>query len=375
MDDTAAERERVGKRAGITGLICNIVLAAVKIVIGILTGAVSVMGDAVNNLSDSLSSIITLLGFKLSGKKSDETHPYGHGRFEYFAGLFISVGVIAVALNLLITSIQKISEKTDINVSFTEIIILALSIGVKLGMGIFYSRVAKKIRSSAMKAAAADSFSDCLTTSVALASIILVRFFDINVDGYCGAVVSLIVIWNGFKCAKETVDLLIGQAPSKEVLNELISTAKANEEVLGVHDLRVHDYGPGREFASMHIEVRADMSLVDSHNLVDRIEHEIEKKGLVREIAIHCDPLILDEDNIKLRDRVKTMVSKIDRTFTAHDIRYRGSELVFEVVIPFECKQTKEEVEKAVREAVRGEFGDIETHICVDRGDSDTISC
>lgn len=375
MDDIAAERERQGKRAGITGLICNLILSAIKIVIGILTGAVSVMGDAVNNMSDSLSSLITLLGFKLSGKKSDETHPYGHGRFEYFAGLFISVGVIAVAINLLITSVNKIINSSDINVSITEIIILSLTIGVKLGMGIYYSKVAKNIKSSAMKAAASDSFSDCLTTSVALISIILVRFFNINVDGYCGAVVSLLVIFNGYRSAKETVDLLIGEAPSKEVLNELIATAKENEEVLGVHDLRVHDYGPGREFASMHIEVSADMSLVDSHNLVDKIEHEIVKKGLVREMTIHCDPLILDEQNSRLRDRVKDLVEKIDKTFTVHDIRYRGSALVFEVVIPFECKRTKEEVDKAVREAVRADFGDIEADIYVDRGDFEAISC
>ncbi|MBO4408696.1 MAG: cation transporter [Clostridiales bacterium] len=375
MENTAEQREKLGKRAGITGLICNMVLSGIKIAIGVMTGAVSVMGDAVNNLSDSLSSIITLLGFKLSGKKSDETHPYGHGRFEYFAGLFISVGVIAVAINLLITSVQKIINVSDINVSVTEIIILSLTIGVKLGMGIFYSRVAKKIKSSAMKAAASDSFSDCLTTSVALASIILVRFFNINIDGYCGAAVSLVVIFNGYRSAKETIDLLLGEAPSKEVLNELIATAKENEEVLGVHDLRVHDYGPGREFASMHIEVSADMSLVDSHNLVDKIEHEIVKKGLVREMTIHCDPLILDEQNSRLRDRVKDLVEKIDKTFTVHDIRYRGSALVFEVVIPFECKRTKEEVDKAVREAVRADFGDIEADIYVDRGDFEAISC
>ena len=256
-------REQHGIFSGVVGLICNLLLTTFKIITGLVTGTMSIVGDSINNLSDAVSSVITLVGFKL-------------------AGLSVSVAVIAVAIELLRTSIQTILHPSRMKVDMGTIMILVVAIRIKLWMSFFYYRIADKIDSAAMRAAASDSRSDCITTGVALIAVIVKIVWNVNIDGYAGAIVSLFVIKAGFEAMYDTVVPLLGAAPSDEVIQRIKSMAEQYEEIQGVHDIRIHDYGPARTIASMHVEIPAEVGMIKAHEIVDSLEREIEEGHFVR---------------------------------------------------------------------------------------------
>lgn len=372
-------RQRYGVLAGIVGICCNIFLSVIKLVVGILSHSVSIAGDAVNNLSDSVSSVITLVSFRLSGKKADREHPYGHGRIEYISGFLVAAAVIAVAIELLKTSVESIIHGSSLDVSVYTIIILTCTILVKVWMSRFYLKISRRIDSAAMMATAKDSMADCLTTGVALISVIVKLTADVNIDGYAGALVSLLVIWSGVMSAKETIELLLGEAPSEETVRKIMDMTSAHEEIREVHDIRVHDYGPGRTFASMHVEMPYELGFVKAHEVVDILEQEITDAGIVGEITIHMDPIIGDDDEVnRLRGKTRELASVIDERITVHDFRIiRGesdNKIIFELTVPYDYEGTDEDIESRLRKELtairtddKGQCSD-SIRIIVDRG-------
>ena len=366
-------RKKYGMLAGVFGIFCNIMLSVLKIVIGVLSGAFSIVGDAVNNMSDAASSIITLVSFKLSGKPADKEHPYGHGRLEYMSGFIVAVLVLAIALNLLKESIVHIIKKTPINVSIVTIIILSCTILVKLYMSIFYMYISRQIKSTAMRVTAVDSRSDCICTSVALISVIVMLMFKVNIDGYAGAIVALFVIKAGIEGARDTLALLLGEGPDEELCEKLQKLTSEYEDILEVHDLRVHDYGPGRSFASMHVEVDAEIGIIRAHEIVDEIERRIVKDGLVSEITIHVDPVdAKDEFSNTIKKELEEKLKIICDSVTLHDFRtvHCGDTIkrvTFDITVPYDLGTPDDEIKDTAIKIVKGLSGNPEADIYIDR--------
>ena len=350
-------RSSYGLFSGFFGICCNTFLAAVKIILGLLSGSISIAADATNNLSDSLSSIITIIGFKLSIKPADREHPYGHGRLEYIAGFLVSISVIVVAIELLKESVTAIIKGREIEISILTITILIVSIIIKCLMGLFYRYMSKKIDSGALRAVATDSFNDCLTTGVSLISSLLIYIFNVNIDGYAGAVVSIVVMISGIQSAKEIIDSLLGEQPPEEIEDKIRETALADDRVLGVHDLRIHAYGPNMLMASLHVEVSYDMSLISAHEVVDDIEKKIVESGYVNEITIHVDPVITDdEEMLSLKKYTEAVIKDIDPDISLHDFRMLHSsnspKLSFDIIVPYELKMSDEELKEKISKKI-----------------------
>ena len=357
--DANNNRHKYGLMAGIVGICCNILLAAVKVVTGILTSSVSIASDAVNNASDSISSIVTLIGFKITGKPADKEHPFGHGRAEYITGFVIAAAVIAVALNLFKESVNDIFHPKELDVSIATIVILSVSILLKLWMSLFYSKIAKKISSEAMRATANDSRADCLTTGVALISVAVMLIWNINIDGYAGAVVSLIVVYSGFKSAKETIEPLLGTAPDKGKIKQIEEICEPIDEIIGVHDIMIHEYGHDVAIASLHVEMPYTLSLVKAHELVDHIERKIVSEGIVSEVTIHIDPVMIDdEEMLALREEITEHFAGINGDIEVHDFRLIRSgdhdRLVFEMIVPYDLELPDEDIRKDVESRLEG---------------------
>ena len=351
--DGTASRQEYGVLAGVVGICCNILLTAFKIVTGIVTGAVSIATDAVNNLSDAISSIITLVGFKITGKPADREHPYGHGRAEYLTGFIVAAAVIAVALTLLKESVSNIFSPDELDVSITTIIILIVSILIKLWMSLFYTKIAGKINSEAMMATAVDSRSDCITTGMALIAVVVMLVWNINIDGYAGAAVALFVIYSGFRSAKETIEPLLGRAPDKKLTDRITDIALSCEGILGVHDIRIHEYGHDIIIVSMHVEMPYTLSLTEAHRIADHIERTVTNQKLATEITIHVDPVNTDdEEMLTLRRTVSEHLMELDRRITVHDFRLiRGehhARLVFEVLVPYDLAMDDEGIREYI---------------------------
>ncbi|SCW57573.1 cation diffusion facilitator family transporter [Ruminococcaceae bacterium YRB3002] len=350
-------RQDYGVLAGIVGIICNLLLTGFKIATGLITGAVSIATDAVNNLSDAISSIVTLVGFRISGKPANRKHPYGHGRAEYLAGFIVAAAVIAVAISLFKESVENIFAPSELDVSITTIVILVVSILLKLWMSLFYTKIAKKISSEAMMATAVDSRSDCITTGMALVSVIAMLFFKVNIDGYAGAVVAVFVAVSGFKSAKDTIEPLLGKAPDPELIKEIEAEALSREGILNVHDIMIHEYGHDFKICSMHIELPSSMSLTEAHTIADSIERRVIEKGLVNEMSIHVDPIDLDDSELnELKTAITDYIRTIDPAMDIHDCRLIRSEhhtrLVFEVLKPYESAKTDEELQELLNAKV-----------------------
>ncbi len=346
-------RASYGLFSGFFGIVCNTFLAAVKIVLGLLSGSISIAADATNNLSDSLSSIITIVGFKLSVKPADREHPYGHGRIEYIAGFLVSISVIVVAIELLKESVTAIIKGREIEISVLTIAILVISIIIKCMMGLFYRYMSKKINSAALKAVAADSFNDCLTTGVSLISSVLIYAFNINIDGYAGAVVSIVVMISGLQSAKEIIDSLLGEKPPEDLEEKIKKTASENINVLGVHDLKIHAYGPNMRVASLHVEIPYNLDLISAHDIIDGIEKEIVTKGYVNDITIHIDPVITDDEEfLELKSFTEGVIKEIDQGISLHDFRLlhsaSKSRVSFDIVVPYEFDMPEEELKKKI---------------------------
>ena len=367
-----SQRHKYGLLAGVVGIICNILLACTKIVMGLLTGAVSIATDAVNNMSDAVSSIVTLVGFKISGKPADREHPYGHGRMEYIAGFVVAAAVIAVAINLFKESVSKIIHPNELDVNVTTIIILAITILVKLWMSLFYGKIAKRISSEAMRATAADSRADCITTGVALLSVAVMLVFKKNIDGWAGAIVSLLVIVSGLRSAKETIEPLLGAAPDKETIDKLEKELCSYDEILGVHDLRVHEYGHDVTVASVHVEMPHDCSLVRCHDIIDKIERDVTDKGIVTELTIHVDPVMTaDEEITFIRTELTKHMQSIDPKMNLYDFRLirgeEGDKLFFEILVSYDNPKTDDEIKKILCDKIKDLGKDLEAVITVDR--------
>ena len=349
-------RERYGILSGAVGIALNVMLFILKFFAGLLSRSIAITADAFNNLSDAGSSVITLLGFKLSSAEPDSEHPFGHGRIEYLSGLLVSAIIVIMGFELLRDSVDKIIHPQDMVFSPLVIVILIASIAVKMYMAYYNTSLAKKIDSAAMKATATDSMSDSLATFIVLVSTIFCEFSSLHIDGYCGVIVAAIVIWAGLSAGKETVDPLLGQPPEQGFVDQIEDIVMAQEGIIGVHDLVVHNYGPGRVMISLHAEVPANIDVMESHDVIDRTEH-ILKQQLHCEAVIHMDPVVTDDPRVDaLRDAVKEVVTKWNDKASIHDFRVvfgnTHTNLVFDIVVPYQMKDSEKDIQKAIQTRV-----------------------
>lgn len=348
--DQVSVRTSYGVMASIVGILCNVLLFAVKGTIGVLMHSIAVMADAFNNLSDAGSSVVGLLGVKMASKPADEEHPFGHGRMEYVAALAVSFIVLQVGLTLLKDSFGKIREPEEINFQIVSILILVLSIGVKGWLGFFNKKLGQRIDSKVMLATAADATGDVITTTATVASILFFRITGINIDGYMGIAVSLAVMWAGVGIARETLEPLLGEATTPEDYIKITKFVEGYDGIVGSHDLIVHNYGPGRNMASIHAEVPNDVDIEVSHEIIDRIERDAAKMlGIF--LVIHMDPVeTKDEQVLKVKEQVIKIMDALDKNVTIHDFRMVDGQkqinLIFDMVVPFEYTKEKEKILK-----------------------------
>ena len=344
--DQVSVRTSYGVMTSIVGILCNVLLFAVKGTIGILMHSIAVMADAFNNLSDAGSSVVGLLGVKMASKPADEEHPFGHGRMEYVSALAVSFIVLQVGLTLLKDSFGKIREPEELNFQIISIVILILSVGVKGWLGLFNKKLGEKIDSKVMLATAADAMGDVITTTATIASIIFFRITGINIDGYVGIAVSLVVMWAGIGIAKDTLEPLLGEATTPEDYIRITKFVEGYDGIVGSHDLIVHNYGPGRNMASIHAEVPNDVDIEISHEIIDRIERDAAKQlGIF--LVIHMDPVeTKDEYVLKVKSQVIEIMDALDKNASIHDFRMVDGQkqinLIFDMVVPFEYSKEKE---------------------------------
>ncbi len=348
-------RASYGKLSGVLGIILNVILSTGKMLAGVITGAISIISDAINNLSDAASSVITLIGFKLSGKKPDKAHPYGYGRMEHFAGLAISTIIIFVAITLLSDSITKVINGETLAIErgatfYVTIGILTGSILIKLLMALFNVYIGNKIKSSALKATFLDSVCDCCSTFVVLVCTVLALFVkDFPLDGVAGIVVSLFIGYTGINSIKEIISPLLGEAPDPELVKDLKHyVMNYDENVVGVHDLMFHDYGPGRQLVVLHVEVPAEGDIMELHDMIDNIEKAIEEKFNCL-ATIHMDPVYTKSERVNdVKQTCYDIIKSIDNSFDMHDFRMNEgathANVIFDLVIPLDCKLSNSEI-------------------------------
>ena len=351
-------RTAYGVLASMVGIFCNVFLFVVKFVIGLLVHSVSVTADAFNNLSDAGSSIISFAGVKIASKPADAEHPFGHGRMEYIAALIVSFLVMEVGFTFLKDSFGKIKSPEILNFQLMSVVILVLSIGVKLWLGLFNRKLGEKIDSKVMMAAFTDSMGDVLTTTVTIVSLIVFKVTGVNIDGFVGIGVALVVMWAGFGIAKDTLEPLLGEAVDPEEYQKIKRFVESYDGVVGSHDLIVHNYGPNRSMASIHAEVPNNVSIEASHEVIDRIERDaIKNLGIF--LVVHMDPIeIEDEHVLMIRNRTNQAIAEIDDSCTIHDFRVVDGQkqinLIFDLVVPREYdKEKQSEVERSLCEKMK----------------------
>ena len=367
----ARVRNAYANLACVTGILCNVLLFAGKYLAGVLSGSIAITADAFNNLSDAGSSFITLVGFRFSGMKADASHPFGHGRIEYLSGLFVSAAVLIMAFELVKTSIEKILHPEAVECSLLILVILAASILVKCYMAYYNKSLGKKLDSAVMNATAADSFSDMVSTFFVFLVTIASLFTDFNLDGWCGILVGLFIFYTGITAMKETVDPLLGQPPTKELVQQIMDIVNSHSSVLGIHDLLVHDYGPGNLIISLHAEVSAKGDILKIHDEIDNIEREL-KQRLNCTATIHMDPVVTDDAfSNQMRDKVDELLRELDPELKMHDFRMvtgpSHTNLIFDVVVPYNCPLSPDEVEKILCEKIRKLPGNFYGVICIDQ--------
>jgi cation diffusion facilitator family transporter len=355
--DEKKQRQAYGTLCSITGIFLNIILFVIKYIAGVLSGSIAIIADAFNNLSDAGSSFITLVGFLFAGKKPDTDHPFGHGRFEYISGFIVSMLILFMGYELGKSSVNKIIHPENIETGFITIVILVISITVKLYMALYNSTIGKKINSAAMKATSVDSLSDTLATFMVLVSMLIVKFTSINLDGIFGLIVAIMIGIAGIKSAKDTIDPLLGQLPDDEFVKEIERIVMSHEYIIGIHDLVVHDYGPGRRMISLHAEVPGNINIYSLHDVIDVTEREL-FEALSCEAVIHMDPIEVDNEVIKaMKVKVADKVAEIDTRITIHDFRMVQGEthtnLIFDAVVPYEVKMKDAEVKDMIKEKIK----------------------
>lgn len=355
--DPAVLRRGYGVLCGAVGIGLNILLFAGKFLAGTLSGSIAITADAFNNLSDAGSSFVTLLGFQLAGQKPDIHHPFGHGRMEYLSGLAVSVLILLMGYELAQSSVDKILHPAAVDSSPLVIAILCVSIAVKLYMCLYNRRLGKKLNAPAMMATALDSLSDSVATSAVLLATLAGQLLDVKIDGWVGLVVAAFILWSGIKAAKETIDPLLGTPPTPELVGQIRDLVMAHPGIIGIHDLIVHDYGPGRVMISLHAEVPSSGDVLDLHDEIDNVEKELREK-LGCEAVIHMDPIVTDDGlTSQTRERVAALVKCIDDDISIHDFRMvtgaTHTNLIFDAVVPFGFRLTDQQVEEKIQTAVR----------------------
>ena len=348
----AAVRVRYGYLGSVTGIVLNILLFAGKLIAGIISGAISVTADAFNNLSDAGSSIVSLVGFKMAAMPADEEHPFGHGRMEYVSGLIISFLILLMGFELAHESVLKMISPKDIRFSWLTLCILIASVLVKLWMGLFNLTLGKRINSTSMKATAADSISDCISTSAVIVAMLVFYFAGVNIDSIIGLLVALFILYNGVKTFRESLTPLLGTKPDKEFVDEITAAVEKYPDIVGTHDLIVHDYGVGNLIISMHAEVPMQMEFNAAHELVDMIEDELKKKYNCL-VTIHMDPVAVNDERVMaVKAQVSEVVRNIDSRMSIHDFRMTDGRdrvnLIFDLVVPFGLGMTDAQVRENV---------------------------
>lgn len=349
-------RGKYGILSSATGIVVNILLSIVKMVIGVIAGSISIISDALNNITDVGSSVVTMIGFKISQKKIDKDHPWGHGRMEYITAFIVDIIILMVGFELLKSSIDKIIHPELPAVNNVTIIILVIAVLTKLWLFLFYKKIAKMIDSNAIKGNAYDSISDSISTLVVLISAVVAKLCGVSIDGYASLIVSVFILFTGYKAIKETVDLLLGMKPDPEFIKDIEDEAKKYEMISGIHDIMVHDYGPGRKIVSFHAEVPADGDICKVHDIIDQMEQDLfEKFNCIT--TIHMDPIVVDNKEINdMRDFTEKIVKELNSEFSIHDFRMTDGgkrvNLIFDLVVPRDKEYDKEEIIKNVQQKI-----------------------
>jgi cation diffusion facilitator family transporter len=364
-------REQYGQMTSVVGIVVNLFLFISKFVVGTLAGSVSITGDAVNNLSDAGSSVVSLVSFKISGKPADVEHPFGHARIEYIAASVIAIVILLIGTELIRSSVNKILNPSPIDFNVITAAVLVFSIIAKLWLTHFNTNIGKRIGSTVMKATAADSLADVMATSAVLASAIIGPWIGIQLDGYMGIVVALFIMFSGLKILKETMDSILGQGPTEALIEQIETYIRKYEGVSDIHDLVAHNYGPNRWFASVHAEVDASVDIMVSHDLIDSIERDI-AADLNIHLVIHMDPVVKDDPFVDaLSQLTRSVIEKVDDTLTMHDFRVvKGSKthkLIFEVTVPYTCRMSDHQILEAIESGLTKENHSLYAVITIDR--------
>ncbi len=350
-------RSKYASLACFTGILLSLLLFAGKLTLGILAGSVAIIADAFNNVSDAGSSVVALIGFRLASKPVDKEHPLGHGRLEYVSGFIVDMLIILVGFELLKSSFEKIMNPVLPKVGTITVCLLVAAILVKVWLFFFYTKIGKAIRSSSIKAAAFDSLSDCIATTLVLTSAVVASLTGVAVDGYAGILVAAFILFTGAKAAKETIDLLLGSPPDPQFIEGIYEFSKEYPSVIGIHDVMVHDYGPGRQIVSFHAEIPANVDINLAHEEVDQMERDMhEKFGCI--VTVHLDPIVTDDPVVNdLREMATAAVKAVDERFSLHDFRMTKGEnsvnLIFDLLLPNDCKMSSEEAEALVVNKIR----------------------
>ena len=361
-------RSAIGTLSGLVGIVCNVLLFAFKLLVGTLTGSVSITADAMNNLSDASGSIVTFIGFRVADKPADAHHPYGHARAEYLSGLGVAALILVIGVELVKTSLKKIIRPTPVTFTAAAALVLTASIGVKLWMSLFNRNLAKRIHSTTLTATAADSRNDCITTGAVLLAAMVEKWFSIPVDGWIGLGVALFILYSGWNLAKDTISPLLGENANPELREAIVDYIVAQPKVLGYHDLMVHDYGPGQRFASLHVEMDCREDPLECHERIDDMERECLRSHNVH-LVIHYDPVVIDNPELTaLKTKVLCLLQTRDPRLSLHDFRMvpgkRHMNLVFDVALPRDMKDRGEELRKWVEDTLNIE-GEKTYHVII----------
>ncbi len=363
-------RAAYGKLSGAVGIFCNLILFGVKFLLGTLSASVAITADAVNNLSDASSGLISLFGFKMASRPADEEHPYGHARYEYLAGLTVSVMILVIGVELLKGSVHKVLHPEPVEFGVVSVLVLVAAILVKLWLAFFNRNLGKKIHSQTLLTTAADSRNDVISTSAVLLAAVLSYMTEIELDGYMGVLVALFILYSGVGLIRDTLDPLLGKAPDAGEVEAIQQKIMEYPGVLGTHDLMIHDYGPGRQFASVHVEVAAEEDVIKSHDVIDNIERDLYEEMNLH-LVVHMDPIITKDAAVgDLRRWLSSEVKKVNPELTIHDLRFvqgtTHSNLIFDCLVPRGLKESDTEIKEAIGELVKETYPDYYCVITVD---------
>lgn len=371
-------RASYGKLSGMVGIICNVLLFAVKFFLGTVTASVAITADAFNNLGDASSGIVSFLGFKMASRPADKEHPYGHARYEYLAGLMVCVLILVIGVELLKESFGKILHPEQVTFSWVTIGVLVLAIGVKLWLAVFNRTIGKRINSQTLLATAADSRNDVIATGTVIVATILSHMIKFQLDGYMGLCVAIFILYSGVNLVKETLDPILGKAADEELVKEIEKRIMSYPGVLGTHDLMIHDYGPGRQFGSVHVEVAAEEDVLKSHDMVDNIERDFLRELNIH-LIVHMDPIITKDESVRnLRHWLAKEVKKVQEDLTIHDLRVVPGEthtnVIFDCVVPRGLARSDEEIKEEIDRLVKETYPNYFCVITVDHSYTEMIN-